>query len=145
MQSDLIYDIGMHAGEDTLYYLEKGFKVVAVEANPDLTSKAHIEFASYVKSGQLIILNFGLHSRNDIITFYKNSITEFSSFVEKYGTRGDNYEMISVQCTTIDMLLMRYGTPYYMKIDIEGLDVEVIKRLNKDDLPKFVSEFVALR
>ena len=34
MQKDLIYDIGMHNGENTEYYLKRGFRVIAVEANP---------------------------------------------------------------------------------------------------------------
>ena len=33
---NLIYDVGAHLGEDSQHYLAKGFKVVAVEANPDL-------------------------------------------------------------------------------------------------------------
>jgi 16S rRNA A1518/A1519 N6-dimethyltransferase RsmA/KsgA/DIM1 with predicted DNA glycosylase/AP lyase activity len=32
---DLIYDVGMHHGEDTEFYLRKGFRVVAFEADPD--------------------------------------------------------------------------------------------------------------
>jgi hypothetical protein len=32
---DLIYDIGMHQGEDTEFYLQKGFNVIAFEADPD--------------------------------------------------------------------------------------------------------------
>jgi hypothetical protein len=31
---NLIFDIGMNVCEDTDFYLEKGFRVVAVEANP---------------------------------------------------------------------------------------------------------------
>lgn len=33
MKSDRIFDIGMHRGEGTRFYLAKGFRVVAVEAN----------------------------------------------------------------------------------------------------------------
>ena len=36
MQKDLIYDVGFHRGEDTEFYLAKGFKVVAIEAHPEL-------------------------------------------------------------------------------------------------------------
>lgn len=36
MNAQLIYDIGAHLGEDTDFYLKKGFKVVAIEANPFL-------------------------------------------------------------------------------------------------------------
>ncbi len=28
MRDDLIYDVGMHTGEDTEFYLRKGFRVV---------------------------------------------------------------------------------------------------------------------
>lgn len=32
LSRDLIFDIGMHRGEDSEFYLRKGFRVVAVEA-----------------------------------------------------------------------------------------------------------------
>jgi len=31
---NLVYDVGMHTGQDTAYYLFKGYDVVAIEANP---------------------------------------------------------------------------------------------------------------
>lgn len=33
---ELIYDIGFHKGEDTLFYLLKGYNVVAVDADIEL-------------------------------------------------------------------------------------------------------------
>ena len=38
--SDLIMDVGMHRGEDAEFYLKKGFRVVGVEANPELVADA---------------------------------------------------------------------------------------------------------
>ena len=35
-RADLIYDVGFHQGEDTAFYLKKGFLVVAFEAHPRL-------------------------------------------------------------------------------------------------------------
>jgi hypothetical protein len=32
LHPDLIFDVGFHRGEDTDFYLKKGFRVVAVEA-----------------------------------------------------------------------------------------------------------------
>ena len=32
---DLIYDVGMHHGQDTDYYLKRGYRVIGFEANPD--------------------------------------------------------------------------------------------------------------
>src|SRR5260221_7698885 len=34
----VIYDVGAHRGEDAAFYLQKGFAVVAVEANPLLAA-----------------------------------------------------------------------------------------------------------
>ena len=36
----LIYDIGMYDGSDTRYYLNEGFRVLAIEANPVLVKRA---------------------------------------------------------------------------------------------------------
>ncbi len=37
---DLIFDLGMHTALDTKFYLDKGFRVVAVEANPRMVESA---------------------------------------------------------------------------------------------------------
>jgi hypothetical protein len=39
MIRNLIYDVGMHEGEDTQFYIARGFKVVSIEANPQLAAR----------------------------------------------------------------------------------------------------------
>ena len=53
----VIYDIGMHAGRDTEFYLKKGFKVIAVEANPILVEKAKAKFKDEINAGRLVIVD----------------------------------------------------------------------------------------
>ena len=36
---NLIFDIGFHKGEDTLFYLLKGYRVIAVDADPNLINE----------------------------------------------------------------------------------------------------------
>lgn len=43
-QPDLIFDIGMHNGDDSDYYLKKGFRVIAIEANPTLCALGAARF-----------------------------------------------------------------------------------------------------
>ena len=43
--SELVFDIGMHNGDDTAYYLSRGYRVLAVEANPSLCASARERFA----------------------------------------------------------------------------------------------------
>ena len=57
---DLIYDVGMNNGDDTAYYLSLGFRVVAIDANPELVERAKARFANEIASQRLIILNVGI-------------------------------------------------------------------------------------
>lgn len=142
MIADLIYDIGMHKGEDTRYYLKKGYKVVAVEANPALVAAANAELAAYIKTGQLIILNVGIAATEGSLTFYRNDHElEWSSFDKAIGTRDNTpYTQMQVPCTTIDSILAQYGIPYYMKIDIEGYDPICINGIkSSENAPTYIS------
>jgi FkbM family methyltransferase len=55
--SELIYDIGMDDGDDTDFYCRKGFRVVAVEADPDLCEQATMRFASEIADGRITVIN----------------------------------------------------------------------------------------
>ncbi len=140
--NELVFDIGMHKGEDTVFYLKKGYRVLAVEANPVLVEKAKKKFKLYIATGQLIILNVGIAETESILPFYKNlHLSEWSSFDKSIGTRnGTKYEVINVQCTTTKNLFETYGIPYYMKIDIEGYDHLCLSDIpDKSPKPKYVS------
>ncbi len=43
--ANLIYDLGSHNGQDSEFYLKKGFIVVAVEANPTLCDGLKLRFS----------------------------------------------------------------------------------------------------
>jgi 16S rRNA A1518/A1519 N6-dimethyltransferase RsmA/KsgA/DIM1 with predicted DNA glycosylase/AP lyase activity len=43
----LIYDVGAHQGEDTDFYLKKGFAVVAIEAVPEFCKSLEKRFSYY--------------------------------------------------------------------------------------------------
>jgi hypothetical protein len=59
-EKDLIYDVGLHKGEDSEFYLKKGFRVVAIEALPALAQIVTERLRPYLDSGQLVILNVAI-------------------------------------------------------------------------------------
>lgn len=140
MIEDLIYDIGMYNAADTEFYLRKGFRVVAVEANPKLCREAEIKFATYIDSARLTILNRGVFSSSGIHKFIVNlNRGDRSSFMADWCPQ-DEKALIDVECVTLDEILAKFGTPYYMKIDIEHLDYVCIETLERQtQLPRFVS------
>ncbi len=146
MQKDLIYDLGVHNGSDTAYYLRRGFKVIGIDANPIMISEVSKEFASEIKNGQLILLNIGIAADQGEMTFWVcETVTEWSSFDRAMASReGAKHYPISVQCRTLADVINEFGMPYYCKIDIEGKDREAISSLlGLGSSPRYISAEMA--
>lgn len=130
--SNLIYDLGFHKGEDTENYLNKGFKVIAVEANTKLYEKGLRNFEDVIESGQLILINKAVYNTNsNLLSFYINpNISEWGS-IRRDIAEQDGLESIEQQIETISYIYLckKYGTPYYMKVDIESADTFVAQDL----------------
>lgn len=145
-QADLIFDVGMHLGEDTDFYLKKGFRVVAFEARPDFVHHCESRFSDAVAFGRLTIVQGAVAAGTaSILPFYVNMVdttwgTLNREWVARNERRGAPSRMIEVR--RIDMVeqFRRYGVPYYLKIDIEGSDREAAQSLQAmEDRPQFIS------
>jgi FkbM family methyltransferase len=140
MFSDLIYDVGLNHGEDTSHYLAKGFRVVAIEANPVLAQAATDQFQEAISEGRLTVLNVGIGPAGGEFDFWVNDDDDvYSSFIQEVGARGGRCHAVRVRCRTFAEVLAEYGIPYYLKIDIEQHDRYCLGALNAADLPRFVS------
>lgn len=149
---DLIYDVGLHRGEDTLFYLKKRFRVVAFEANPGLAAECRKRLREYIESGQLTIVEGaivepGAASLDGTVTFFDNDTHGFlgttsRDWVERndragYGT---SYRELTVPAIDFARELARHGIPYYLKIDIEGADMVCVRTLKQfRERPDFLS------
>ena len=78
-EDDLIYDVGMHRAEDTEFYLAKGFRVIAVEASPELCAAAADRLRSYVDSGQLTIVQAAVADKEGPVDLYLNPRSEWNT------------------------------------------------------------------
>jgi len=143
--SDLIYDIGMHLGKDTEFYLQKGFRVVAVEASPDHISRANQQFQQPVADGRLTLVPSAIAPKPGRIQFFRNlDKDDWGTISEEFAARNDRLgtrsESVEVDAITLSSLLTQHGVPYYMKIDIEGADTLCLEALhNFQERPRFVS------
>ncbi len=148
INKNLIYDVGMHKGEDTHYYLSKGFSVIAFEADPDLIKLAKKKFYNEINKQKLIIVEGAIVPENfsNKVQFYKNKKkTIWGTVVENWAKRNKesfDSESISIQVNSINFkeILNKYGVPYYLKIDIEGMDLVCCEALlSFNDKPSFIS------
>jgi len=142
MDNNLIFDLGFCDGTDTTFYLEKGFKVVAVEGNPSLAEIGSRRFKDEIDSGQLILLNRVVAEGVSKMDFYIHPEKIEWSSIYKHIAEQDEKEsiMVSVDSISIFELFKTFDTPHYMKVDIEGCDVLTSFHLSQaKEKPKFVS------
>ncbi len=146
MKPDLIFDVGMHRGEDTDFYLRKGFNVASIEANPDLVRACQNRFTAALRSGQLHIIEGAIADPlvGDTIKFYKNEHSVWGTIDPTWAKRnvkaGRGSEQIDVKRVDIKDVFEKFGTPYFIKIDIEGADDLVLRGLaNLSEKPQYIS------
>ncbi len=136
----IIFDLGLHSGDDTEFYLKKGFDVVAVEANPHLVAAAEQKFSNEVRMGRLTIVPYAIAPEAGKVRFYLNRTnTAWSSVYESWGSRKRGADIVEVIAITPRMLFEQYGIPYYLKIDLEGMDEAVMRALEYFDKPQYIS------
>jgi FkbM family methyltransferase len=149
----LAFDIGANRGINTSHLLKLGYSVVAVEPESSNFEALQIRYASNPK----------LHLVNKAISNVKG---EQSLFVEK----GDSLHTLSdkwkkaiekrfefevefqasqkVMTLTLDDLIRKYGVPDFLKVDVEGHELEVFSGLSsaipmiifEANLPEFLRE-----
>ena len=141
MINDLIFDVGMHEGQDTAYYLSKGYRVVAIDADPRLIDRAKIVFADAVQAGRLTLACCAIGGHDETLDFHLSEKSIWSSTNRAVSTR-DNVSVQTVQVAgrRLPSLFTHYGVPFYCKIDIEGMDATCLRTLtDAPDLPLYIS------
>lgn len=140
MVPDLIYDVGIHDGEDTAYYLHKGYRVVAIDADPIMVEACRERFHNEISSGKLVLLNLGIAPRPGNLRFWLHKHNRvWSSFRWNPEWAENDCDSVDVACVPFREILHKYGVPYYLKVDIEGADGLCLRDLDAVDLPKYIS------
>lgn len=136
-----VFDVGLHDGSDTAFYLHQGHAVLAIEADPTLAAAAAHRFRDAIRSGQLHILNVGIAERRGTATFWicdDNSV--WNSLDVRIASRnGSRHHSITIQTLRFADVVSAFGVPEYLKIDIEGADGLCVQDLQRGMLPRFIS------
>lgn len=148
----LVFDLGFHKGEDSAYYLNAGYRVVAVEADPGLYAQGVSWFWESINKGQLTLINAAVvgwrrKQSFDTIQFHPHPTntlwgTASASYCQRNAhTHGKPHgSEVVVPTISLEQLVTKYGCPYFLKIDIEGMDTEVVNDLERlTTVPAFVS------
>jgi FkbM family methyltransferase len=155
--SDLVFDVGLHHGDDTIYYLSLGYRVVAFEADPANVAICETRFADALADGRLRIVVGAIADPrmhpDPTVTFYRHEGMSFMGSIEpdwygahdRRGHQSGGAQELAVTAITVPRVdfahvLRTYGVPYYLKVDIEGADYVCLDALRTQDAkPAYVS------
>jgi FkbM family methyltransferase len=139
-KDELCFDVGANVGNRIEPMLQIGAKVIAVEPQ-----KKCIEILQKKFGDRITIVTKGLSEKEEVKEFYISDASTISSFSKEWidkvkETRFKYYawnKVEKVEMTTLDNLINQYGLPAFIKIDVEGYELEVLSGLSKK--VKFIS------
>jgi FkbM family methyltransferase len=130
----IAFDIGANIGQTVNELLPNYDKIICFEPNPSLVTIIKNKFFNNDKvtieelglSDKIETKKFNISNSHVVSTFSEDWINN-SRFTNVY-----NWDTsIDVKTTTLDEVINKYGIPYFIKIDVEGYEYEVIKGLTK--------------
>ncbi|MCU0833555.1 MAG: FkbM family methyltransferase [Chromatiaceae bacterium] len=145
----LCFDVGAHVGNRVRCWRGLGGRVVAVEPHPDLVT---VLGRLYGRDPQVHLVAAGLGARAGraplLADGHNLTVATLSpDWAERMGSdpafRGIAWRpQGEVEVTTLDALIARFGRPDFVKIDVEGLEAEVLAGLS-EALPAISFEYLA--
>jgi FkbM family methyltransferase len=132
-EGDICFDVGANVGNRIEPLLEAGGKVVAVEPQKSCYKYLKTKFGDAIE-----LVPQGLGAEECEKTFYISSASTISSFSEEWieSVKDDRFKNLTwkkqetVQLTTLDALIKKFGIPAFIKIDVEGYELEVLSGLS---------------
>lgn len=131
----LFFDIGANRGDAVVAGLNKGYKVVAIEAAPRIYNALEMNFKG---NPNVKTLKLAVAERDfETVKFYECIEDGLSTLnldwltAETMPYKGKQFWTVEVQTITLDTLVTLYGKPDLIKVDVEGAEWSVFKGMTK--------------
>jgi len=134
------FDIGANYGEYTAAFLSLGARrVVAIEPQSCLVKFIEAAFFEEVRSGRVVTRSAAVGAEQGKAKLFigpdpaRRMSSLSSAFVDTSRANGQAWEdaPIEVEVVTLDALIEEFGAPNYIKVDVEGFDLEVLRGLSQ--------------
>lgn len=147
LPGDLIFDVGANDGLETDLFLRLGARVIAVdpdESNQSILRERFVKFRLSPKP--VVIVGKAVSDKNGMESFWVdgpgsavNTLSQKWATTLKenkarhtFGHCGLDFEHNrEVETTTLEELIKMFGRPIYIKIDVEGYELNVLRGLRQ--------------
>ncbi len=139
--TDLVYDVGVNNGDDTAYYLFKGYRVLGIEADPTFMAPLRERFAAEIARGQLTLLNVALAPERKLAAFWIcEGYSLWNSFDQEVASRmGHKCHSVELECWPLRDIFDKYGVPYYLKLSLHGQEHFCLVDIEAEVAPTYLS------
>lgn len=147
-RSDLVFDVGAHAGNHVRALRAIGCRVIAIEPQPDF---ARILRLLYGRSADVTILEAAVSDRAGRATLSISertpTVTSLSADWRDARTADEDFARVrwnrsaEIDVTTIDALIQTYGEPAFVKLDVEGSEPAALAGLTRP-VPAIAFEYL---
>ena len=135
---ELTFDLGAHVGNRTRALAALGCRVVALEPQPDFARLLRVLFARRTNV-EIIEAAVGERTGRTSLSVSDRSptMTTLATHWRDERARDPAFSgvrwnrNIEVDTTTLDALITRFGTPAFIKIDVEGAEPQVLAGLSQ--------------
>lgn len=139
----LVFDIGANLGNRTKVFSKFCSRVIAVEPQPYCFDVLSVAFS---QTPNITLVNHAIgneeskgemhiskeHTISSMNKDWLRKVSESERFLDEW------HETITVNTKTLDYLISSYGVPDFIKIDVEGYELNILNGLNRSiDLISF--------
>ena len=145
---DLVFDVGAHLGNRTRAFVALGCQVVAVEPQPHVAAVLRrltrrlerVRIVERALSSEPGHAKLSISERTPTVSTIEQDWRDARGRESDFGGVQWN-TTVEVQVTTLDALIRAYGVPAFIKIDVEGGELNVLRGLSQG-VPALSFEFL---
>ncbi len=132
---DLYFDVGANMGNRIEPLIDMGLKIVAIEPQ-----KKCFEYLQKKYEDKITVVPKGLGEKEGVLDMFIADTSTISSFSREWiestkqsgrFSRNNWNETVQIEITTLDNVIAEQGLPKFIKIDVEGFELQVLKGLSQ--------------